>query len=725
MCLALLVLISMGGMAQEIPLRGNVVVQNSLYRNGELAYVSGAQISAPKAATQRTGDKGEFTLIFVGKEAGKPADLRCEHPDFELVDSVELAQVKVGDRMPVRITVAKAGHLAQAQAEYNRINLNALYAHRDALIKQLRGSLEEQAAAMKQMEQDFGVKLQDRFQAEELLEVRAKALEARLPEFSLKMAKLNLDFADKLLVEAFQYFEQGDLVQALKVLNDSILDASSHIAISGYQRSILDSATATQAVKTWREGIQLEIEKNQFKADGELLKFQYLAAALAHERILELLLALKNGREDAELGRVYALTSMFYFEAGLYAQSLTHGERALAICNKVLPPNHADLATFHNNLALAHRAMGNYANALAEQENAIRIQQKLNLPDNPILSSYYNDFAAIYFEMCIYTLASKARMNRDSAIMVMPILLFPSNLANYNNLAMIHPIIGDLQNALEAQKKVIEVLQKAYPPDHPDLATAYSNLALIYQEIGDLPEALLAIEKAIAIGQRALPSDHPDLALTYFNMGTILFCMNHLDSAIEFKEKAWDIWRMKLSLSHPHLAILKADLGDSFSRKGHESYRLGDVKGAHSAFTKAASYTPDVASIHHALGVCHYRLGDYEAAIAAYDHALELDPSLKPPYLNNTALTYAKWHKPQEAQSRLEQLQALMPDAPLPYRSWSLFHALQGDLPAALQNLEKAIDLGFNDRAWLDNEDAFDQLRDDPRYQALFQRMKP
>jgi hypothetical protein len=42
-----------------------------------------------------------------------------------------------------------------------------------------------------------------------------------------------------------------------------------------------------------------------------------------------------------------------------------------------------------------------------------------------------------------------------------------------------------------------------------------------------------------------------------------------------------------------------------------------------------------------------------------------------------------------------------------------------------MQNLEKAIDLGFNDRQWLDNEDAFDPLRDDPRYQALLARMKP
>lgn len=1101
--LALLVLVCMGGMAQEIPLRGNVVVQNSLYRNGELAYVSGAQISAPKAGMQRTGDKGEFTLIFVGKEAGKPADLRCEHPDFELVDSVELAQVKVGDRMPVRITVAKAGHLAQAQAEYNRINLNVLYAHRDALIKQLRGTLEEQAVAMKQMEQDFGVKLQDRFQAEELLEVRAKALEARLPEFSLKMAKLNLDFADKLLVEAFQYFEQGDLVQALKVLNDSVLDVSSQVAISGYQHSILDSLTAAESVKTWREGIRREIEKNQFKADGELLKYQYLAAALAHERTLELLLTLNDGQEDLELALEYAKTSIVYRDGGRYAQALHYVERSLMIRQKTLPPDHPSLTIAHNNLAVIHQDMGDYKKALAAQEkaialmhlkapaidhltlatsynnlatiyenlgdytkalialeaaisikkkmlppnhpsfatsynnlatiyklirdypkalaaqeNAIAIEQKTLPPDHPGSITSYNNLAIIYNDMGNYALALEAQKKAIANCQKLLDVDHPSLGVSFNNLAMIHRSMGEYAQALEAQEKAISIDQKVLPPDHPslaisynnlaityrvmgdhtkaletqekvisslektlgpyhpklamplgnlaliyedlgdhrkallvqekaisiqnmaiepdyrslatshynlamiqgamgnhirvaesqekiitilekilptndpDLATAYNNLAMTYRTLADYNRALVAQEKAIAIQQqipfpdplslaisynnlaaiykdigdyskalkeqeiaihiqqksftpihpnlatyyhnlagiymgldesvkaleaqektidirlkvlapdhpdlassfhnlaaihehmgeyekalsaqekaifireKVLVPDHPDLANSYYNLsvihedledytqalsaqekatairktltsnssalalsynhiGLLQFRLGNLDSAIIYKEKAWDIWRIKLPADHQDCVDIIAELGYLYKRKGDQQYGEGNFEEAKANFFQANFYTPNNGTIYNAIGLCHYKLHVYHEAIAAYDRAFAHDPSLKNTYLNNTALAYTKWDKIRKARSRLKQLQALMPDDPLPSRSWSLFHAIQGDLPAALQNLEKAIDLGFNDRQWLDNEDAFDQLRDDPRYQALLARMKP
>lgn len=808
--LALLLLVNTSrAVAQEIPLRGNVLVHNSLYRSGVLTYVPGAEISAPKAKTQVTGNSGEFIMVFAKQDAGTPAGLSVVHPHFVLVDTGELAKVTVGDASRLRIAVAKPGHLAQAQVEYNRINLEALLKNHNEMIRKLRGTIEEQKTTIATINAQFDQKLADRFAAEDFLEEKLEQLKLRLPEISLQMAKVNLDFASDRYREAFDYLEKGEFLEVLRVLNDSVLTASANEKMDAYRRNRVDSTNVAQGGQYLREGMRQEIESNRLAASTHLLTFQYLKAAACHERILELLMTIKEGQEDLELALEFDSTSSILRDGGHYHQALDYQERCLAIKQNTLSPYHPSLGVSYNSLAMIRKDMGEYPKALEAQEKAIAIHQESNSPENPDLAAFYTNLALIYIKSGEYPKAlaaqekaiaiqqkslsfdhldiatsygnlaiihqvmgdyTKALDNQEKATAIKQKSLsadHPELAKAYNNLAMIHQDMGEYSKALAYEEKAVAIRKRTLSPDHPDLATSYNNLAMIHQDMGEYlqalaaeemsmairkkflppdhpslaasynnlaiihkymdryPQALEAHEKAIFIQQKSLSPDHPHLATSYHNMGVLLFQMKNLDSAIKFEEKALGIFKNSLPGAHPNMALLKDNLGFFYEVKGNQLRSIGDFESAKTLFLKASFFAPDTASIQSSLGACYYRLKDYPAAIAAYNKAFNLDPSLKANYLNNTAMAYAKWGKTKEARSRLEQLQTLLPDQPLPYLSWSLFHSLQNDLPAALQHLEKAIDLGFNDRQWLDNEDAFDQLRNDPRYQALLTRMKP
>ncbi|MGH7536995.1 MAG: TPR end-of-group domain-containing protein [Gemmatimonadales bacterium] len=51
------------------------------------------------------------------------------------------------------------------------------------------------------------------------------------------------------------------------------------------------------------------------------------------------------------------------------------------------------------------------------------------------------------------------------------------------------------------------------------------------------------------------------------------------------------------------------------------------------------------------------------------------------------------------------------------------FYCVQGERDAALTRLEKAVQLGFGLRGWIENDSDLAPLRDDPRFQAALDRL--
>jgi len=53
--------------------------------------------------------------------------------------------------------------------------------------------------------------------------------------------------------------------------------------------------------------------------------------------------------------------------------------------------------------------------------------------------------------------------------------------------------------------------EKAFGPDHPEVARDVNNLGGVYHALGDLPAARTAFERALAIDEKAFGPDHPEV----------------------------------------------------------------------------------------------------------------------------------------------------------------------------------------------------------------------
>ena len=86
-----------------------------------------------------------------------------------------------------------------------------------------------------------------------------------------------------------------------------------------------------------------------------------------------------------------------YFAQGRYAEAEPLYKRALAISEKALGPDHPDVGSSLNNLAMLYESQGRYAEAEPLYKRALAISEKALGPDHPDVGSSLNNLAMLYF----------------------------------------------------------------------------------------------------------------------------------------------------------------------------------------------------------------------------------------------------------------------------------------------------------------------------------------
>jgi adenylate cyclase len=84
---------------------------------------------------------------------------------------------------------------------------------------------------------------------------------------------------------------------------------------------------------------------------------------------------------------------------------------------------------------------------------------------------------------------------------------------------------------------------------------------------------------------------------------------------------------------------------------------------------------------------------------------------------------YAALGERDKAVEWAERALAADPDEPVLYYNVAVTYTELGNLDRALELLDRAVKLGYGNRAWLEKDSDFDPLRGDPRFQAILARL--
>jgi Flp pilus assembly protein TadD len=111
-----------------------------------------------------------------------------------------------------------------------------------------------------------------------------------------------------------------------------------------------------------------------------------------------------------------------------------------------------------------------------------------------------------------------------------------------------------------------------------------------------------------------------------------------------------------------------------------------------------------------------------EQGIQLADAHLELNPDDARAWLLSAAALMRLGQR-EQALERARRALAIDPEDPAVLYNVGCVYALAGSGEEALDHLDKAIQNGFGQREWLENDSALDSIRGEPRFQALLRKL--
>jgi tetratricopeptide (TPR) repeat protein len=158
-----------------------------------------------------------------------------------------------------------------------------------------------------------------------------------------------------------------------------------------------------------------------------------------------------------EAAQLLNSTGDYLTKSAQYAQAEPLLQRALAIRERVLGPEHLDTATSLNNLAGLYWSQRQYAQAEPLYQRALTIDEKVYGPDHPDVATDLNNLARLYQDQ------------------------------------------GKYEQAEPLYQRALAICERVLGPDHPDTAQSLNNLARLYQAQGKYEQAEPLYQRARAI----------------------------------------------------------------------------------------------------------------------------------------------------------------------------------------------------------------------------------
>jgi tetratricopeptide (TPR) repeat protein len=278
----------------------------------------------------------------------------------------------------------------------------------------------------------------------------------------------------------------------------------------------------------------------------------------------------------------------------------------------------------------------------------------------------------------------------------MRIELYPGDPIARNNLGWYYQNSGRFEEAVKEYKAAVRI--------NPNIALTYSGIVWIYLDmLGRADSGLVWSEKMI--------SDNPLNEWGYSNLGSAWLCLDSLKEAEIAFEKAREM--------NQNFTINLYRLAHAYRLQGRYNEAIGILK-------KILETDQNDASAYYDLGVNYQAMGNQEEArkyLSGYKKIATEEWMKK---LSDNAATYIAMSSVTarlgDMESSRQMLQkAIEIDSTL-HESFAEVLCLQGHVPEALTQLEKAFNKGYRDLLWLKLTPDLQILHYDIRYKDLMKK---
>jgi CHAT domain-containing protein/Tfp pilus assembly protein PilF len=354
------------------------------------------------------------------------------------------------------------------------------------------------------------------------------------------------------------------------------------------------------------------------------------------------------GPDHPDIGILLNSLAALYTATGAYENAEPLLQRALAITDKVLGSEHPDTATSLNNLATLYQATGDYAKAEPLLKRALAIREKALGPEHPDTALSLNNLASLYYITGVY---AKAEPLLERMLAINEKVLGPEHSGtalSLNSLAAVYLATGAYPKAEPLLERALAIQERALGPEHPETAASLNNLAGFYYETGAYAKAEPLFQRVLAINDKVLGPEHPDTALSLNNLADLYRATGAYSKAEPLYDRALAIREKALGPEHLDTAKSLNNLATLYQATGDYAKAEPLLKRALAIREKALGPEhPDTALSLNNLAGLYQAMGAYakaepllERGLAIQEKALGLEHPSTALSLNNLATLY-------------------------------------------------------------------------------------
>jgi CHAT domain-containing protein/Tfp pilus assembly protein PilF len=352
-------------------------------------------------------------------------------------------------------------------------------------------------------------------------------------------------------------------------------------------------------------------------------RYPRLPAGRYEVRLAELRIATDKDRSLEEARKLTRESNRVLGE-GKPNEARPLAERALAIREEALGPDHVEVASTVNTLANIHYQLDDYNGAEVLFERALAIREKTLSPDHPDLADSMAGLAIVYYVEGKY---SRVKPLYDRALEIKEQAFGPDHPEVgrvLNRLANMHFHSSDYVQAELLYRRCLTIYEKSFGENDPMFAKVLGNLANVYTELGDYAKAEPMHQRAMEIVEKLDGPDSPGLGTSLIKIGNLYNNMGEYAKAAHVFQRALRILE-KLGPHEFGALVALSNLADAYLQQGEYAKAEPLFQRALAGMEELhGSEHPRVARIMNSLANLYRAQGDYSKAEPLYRRALEI-----------------------------------------------------------------------------------------------------
>jgi non-specific serine/threonine protein kinase/serine/threonine-protein kinase len=250
--------------------------------------------------------------------------------------------------------------------------------------------------------------------------------------------------------------------------------------------------------------------------------------------------------EALELASTLHWYAIFLIDRGEVLEALDHLDRALAIRQETMGPNHPYVAWTLTESGRAHNYLGNYRTSEAEFRRSLEILESAFGPDAwgvafPVsgLGEVLRSVGRLRESLEMFERALEIRRGLHGSTHIELLWSMPGY--GWTQLAL-----GNLEEAVQTFRQTIDISRTLFPDGHHIESSPEMGLGLALYEKGQHDDAVEHVERALEITERSFPPGNLWLAWRLTEYGAFRLKIGDCDRSREPMERAVAIWEDRL-----------------------------------------------------------------------------------------------------------------------------------------------------------------------------------